>query len=118
MSADDGGSQACGRRMTSPGASLSLSLSFQCTASCKFVTKCTLSLDLALPVFEKTFIFLDQVRLRQEYNALQVQPNLGSNSRPPDHDSTFDVTETPALTICPSGTRKKKDTYCHIILEV
>ena len=31
-------------------------------------------------------------------------PDRGSNSRPPDHDSTFHVTETPALTTKPSVT--------------
>ena len=34
----------------------------------------------------------------------QVRPDQGSNSWPPDHDSTFHVTETPALTTWPSVT--------------
>ena len=42
--------------------------------------------------------------LGQKYYAPQVQPELGLNSRPPDHDSTFHVTETPALTTWPSVT--------------
>ena len=36
--------------------------------------------------------------------APEVQPNRGSNSWPPGHDSTFHVTETPALTTWPSVT--------------
>ena len=44
------------------------------------------------------FIFLFKCDLGQKYYALQVQPDRGVNSRPPDHDSTFHVTETPALT--------------------
>ena len=34
----------------------------------------------------------------------QVRPNRGSNSQPPDHDSTLHVTETPSLTTRPSVT--------------
>ena len=34
----------------------------------------------------------------------QVRPDWGGNSRPPYHDSTFHVTETPALTTRPSTT--------------
>ena len=44
--------------------------------------------------------------LEQKYYAPQVRPNRGSNSWPPDHDSTFHVTETPALTTWPSVTSK------------
>ena len=40
----------------------------------------------------------------QKYYTPQVQPDWGSNSWPPDHDSTFHVTETPALTTRPSVT--------------
>ena len=36
--------------------------------------------------------------LRQKYHAPQVRLDWGSNSRPPDHDSTLHVTETPPLT--------------------
>ena len=36
--------------------------------------------------------------LKQKYYTPQFQPDMGSNSWPPDHDSTFHVTETPALT--------------------
>ena len=39
--------------------------------------------------------------LGQKYYAPQVQPDRDSNSRPPDHDSTFHVTETPALATRP-----------------
>ena len=42
--------------------------------------------------------------LGQKYQATQVQPKQGSNSWPPDHDSTFHVTETPALATSPSVT--------------
>ena len=42
--------------------------------------------------------------LGQKYCAPQVRLNQGSNSWPPDHDSTFHVTETPALTTRPSVT--------------
>ena len=38
----------------------------------------------------------------QKYHAPQVRPDRGSNSWPPDHDSTVHVTETPALTTRPS----------------
>ena len=38
------------------------------------------------------------------YYAPQVQTDRCLNSRPPDHDSTFHVTETPALTTWPSVT--------------
>ena len=41
---------------------------------------------------------------RQKYYAPQVWSDQGSNSWPPDHDSTFHVTETPALTTRPSVT--------------
>ena len=36
--------------------------------------------------------------LGQKFHAPQVRPDRGSNSRPPDHDSIFHVTETPAQT--------------------
>ena len=36
------------------------------------------------------------------YNAPQVRSDWGSNSSPLDHDSTFHVTEPPALTTWPS----------------
>ena len=35
--------------------------------------------------------------LGQKYHAPQVRPDRGSNSRPPGHDSTFHVTETPSM---------------------
>ena len=43
-------------------------------------------------------IFWVQAWLRQKHYALQVWLDHGSNSWHPDHDSTFVVTETPALT--------------------
>ena len=36
------------------------------------------------------------MRLRHKYYAPQVRPNWDSNSSPLDHESTFQVTETPA----------------------
>ena len=44
-------------------------------------------------------ICLVQVQLGTE---VLFQPDQGSNSRPPDHDSTLHVTEMPALTTRPS----------------
>ena len=43
-------------------------------------------------------IILVQVRLRQKYYAQQVRLDQGLNSWPPDHNSTFYIPETPALT--------------------
>ena len=58
----------------------------------------------------------------QKYYAPKVSPDRGSNSWPPDHDSTFHVTETPALTTWPSVTslcmcyckqyRVQRPTFC------
>ena len=42
--------------------------------------------------------------LGQKYQAPQVRPDWGSNSWPPDHDSTFLVTEMPDVTTRPSVT--------------
>ena len=42
----------------------------------------------------------------QKYHVPQVQPGWGLNSWPPDHDSTFHVTETP-ITTRPSVTSKR-----------
>ena len=68
-------------------------------------------------------IFWFKYDLGQKYQAPQVRPNQDSNSWPPDHDSTFHVTETPALTTWPSVTplytyphkplRKIKVTICN-----
>ena len=44
------------------------------------------------------------LRLRQKYYAPQVWLDLDLNSWPPDHESTFHVTKTPALTTWPSVT--------------
>ena len=48
--------------------------------------------------------------LGQKYSVHQDQPELGSNSWSPDHDSTFHVTETPALTTWPSVTSSQRVT--------
>ena len=48
-----------------------------------------------------TWLLLAQVRPL-------VPPNQGSNSWPKDHDNTFHVTETPALTTWPSVTTSTK----------
>ena len=53
--------------------------------------------------FQLCFVWL-KYDLGQKYQAPQVRPNRGSDSRPPDHDSTFYVTETPALTTRPPVT--------------
>ena len=45
--------------------------------------------------------------LGQKYYAQQVRLDRDSNSGPPDHDSTFHVTEMPALTTWPSVTSPK-----------
>ena len=45
--------------------------------------------------------------LGQKSYASQIRPYWGPNSSPPDHDSTFHVTETPALTTRPSVTADK-----------
>ena len=42
--------------------------------------------------------FWFKYNLAQKYYAPQVRSDRGSNSWPPDHDSKFHVTETPALT--------------------
>ena len=51
-------------------------------------------------------IFWIKYDLGQKYYALKVRPNRDSNSWPPDYDSTFHVTEMPALTTWPSATSK------------
>ena len=48
------------------------------------------------------------------YQAPQVRPDRGSNSWPPDHDSTFHVTEMPALTTRPSSDLSSTKEYFHI----
>ena len=50
------------------------------------------------------YILMIKYDLGQKYYAPQDRPDQGSNSWPPDHDSTFHVTETPALTTWPSVT--------------
>ena len=51
-------------------------------------------------------IFWFKYDLGQKHQAPQVRPDRGSNSWPPDHDSTLHVTETPALTTWSSMTLK------------
>ena len=53
--------------------------------------------------------------LGQKYHASQVRPDRGSNSWPPDHDSTVHVTETPALTTRPSVTSLKRNVLPHYL---
>ena len=55
-------------------------------------------------------VCIDLIWLKQKYYAPQVRPDRGSNSWPPDHDSTFHVTEMPSLTTWPSVSSKKKCT--------
>ena len=43
--------------------------------------------------------------LGQKHYAPKVRSDLASNSRPPVHDSTLHVNETPALTTWPSVTQ-------------
>ena len=50
------------------------------------------------------FRFWFMYDLGQKYQAPQARPDWGLNSWPPDHDSTFHVTETPALATWPSVT--------------
>ena len=59
---------------------------------------------ICISQFSLAFIFVVQVRLRQKYYALQVQPNRGSNPWPPDYDSTSQVPETSVLTTRPLET--------------
>ena len=47
--------------------------------------------------------------LGQKYYAPHVRHDRGSNSCHPDHDSTFHITETPALTTRPSVTLLKHE---------
>ena len=51
--------------------------------------------------FIQMFYFWFNHNLGQKYYTPQVQPDWGSNSWPPDHDSTHHVTKTPALTTRP-----------------
>ena len=69
------------------------------SCSCRSCRSRFQSLQLFLVV-----LFFDQEQLRQRYNTPKVRLDRGSNSWPPDHDSTFHVTETPVLTTQPSVT--------------
>ena len=51
--------------------------------------------------------FYSSTRLGQKYQAPQVRPYRGSNSWPPDHNSTFHATEMSALPTWPSVTSKR-----------
>ena len=62
------------------------------------------NLENLLVLLHVLFIFWFKYDLGQKYYAPQVRPDRGLNSWPPDHDSTFHVTETPALTTWPSVT--------------
>ena len=55
---------------------------------------------------ERIFFVQVGLRLKQKYYTLQVHPDQDSHSWPPDHDSTFHVPETPALTTRPSATQR------------
>ena len=55
------------------------------------------------------------LNLRTEVPSTQVWPDWGSNSWPPDHDSTFHVTEMPALTTWPSLTFAWLNIHCQFI---
>ena len=61
---------------------------------------------MELPLKTRIHICLFKYDLGQKYYAPQVRPDWGwgSNSRPPDHDSTLHVTETPSLATRPSVT--------------
>ena len=60
------------------------------------------------------FYFWFKYDLGQKHYAPQGRPDRGSNPWPPDHDSTFHVTETPALTTRPSVTSsEEKDWAWH-----
>ena len=68
---------------------------------------CALELILVLNIFLPQVVRLSfwfKYNLGQKYYAPQVRPSRGSNSWPPDHDSTSHVTKTPALTTRPSVT--------------
>ena len=55
-------------------------------------------------IYSYSIIFWFKYDLGQTYQAPQVRPDRGSNSWPLVHDSTFHVTETPALTTWSSVT--------------
>ena len=57
------------------------------------------------------FKFWLKYDLGQKYYAPQVRPDRGSNSLPPDHESTFNVIETPALATWPSVTSAENPVY-------
>ena len=68
--------------------------------------KCSLSDGIEKTRFWWQFsrYFWIKYDIGQKYYAPQVQPDWGSNTWPPDHDSTFHVTGMPALTTWPSVT--------------
>ena len=69
------------------------------------------TLDLAVCSTQSIWLlyFWFKYDLGQKYYTCQVQPDQGSNSWLPDHDSTLHVTETPVLTTRPSVTSKYTD---------
>ena len=65
----------------------------------------------------KEIYFWFMYNLGQKFYPPQIRADWALNSWPPDHDSTFHVTEMPALTTWPSVTFSK-EMYFHIILGV
>ena len=81
--------------------------------SCKYVRKAKIAVFSCDCILENTFkccqwtilIWFKYNLGYRTYYTPQFRPDRGSNSSwPTDHDSTFHVTETPALTTRPSGT--------------
>ena len=66
----------------------------------KYSTKCC----IAPHVFNSKPFIRVYILLQAEVPSTPFNPTGGSNSWPPDHDSTFHITETPALTTWPSVT--------------
>ena len=58
-------------------------------------------------IYVNSYVWL-KYDLGQKYYAPQIRPSRGSNSWPPDHDSTFCVTEMPALATRPFVTTTHK----------
>ena len=88
---------------------------------CKSLTKVTTALEPAIKNWKLAQQFSTKVEFiltlpyntHQTYEYFWIKHDLGQkyyarglNSRPSDHDNTFHVTETPALTTWPSVTSK------------
>ena len=68
-----------------------------------FLVLCNVPLEWTCWTFRRIDLYWwIKYDLGQKYYAPQVRPDWGSNSWPPDHDSTFHITEMPALTTWPS----------------